>query len=190
MELPTLPSSEKMKAIAIAGLVGLGLVLSPSAAFAETSVVDDAIIELAPGVPQQSTEAIERIDAALEDLSGTQSQEEIDALAELSGTTVLWDPDTGEDLAAVRVVTAQPFAIGVVGPGCSGSSMCLTTSNGTPNGYTGSGVRTINLNSVVRAYAGDRIGSLTPSSGAIKVLKKGVTVSFSSARKVVTITRG
>ncbi|MFD5598579.1 hypothetical protein ACFWHR_00850 [Leucobacter sp. NPDC058333] len=176
--------------IVAAGVFSLALLGLPAVANATTEQ-NEGIIELGPGVTTSSPAGEAAIDAALSDLQGTQTQAEIDSLVDLGNATVLYDLESGVDLAAISIAPKPgPLgrAITVVGPGCSSTSMCLTNKN--PNGFAGSGTRSVNLSGVTKAFAGDRIGSITPSSGPVKVMAKGVTLKFASPGTVVFITRG
>lgn len=95
--------------------------------------------------PEERSTSIEQtIDDLLEELSGTQTDEEIDVLVEKGNTTVLIDSLTGELLSAVHLSTSgmSPQAISWLSPGCGASgrdvSACIV-SGGKNVGYVGTG---------------------------------------------------
>jgi len=92
-------------------------------------------------------------------LAGSQSEEEIDRIAN-SGHKVqlLLDPKAGKILAAIDTErTFTPSAFTRLGPGCSTTSLCML--NAYPNGYIGTGSLSGNWPSVYRYATGDRIGT-------------------------------
>jgi hypothetical protein len=92
-------------------------------------------------------------------LAGSQSQEEIDRIAN-SGHKVqlLVDPKAGKILAAIDTEsTFTPSALTRLGPGCTTTSLCML--NSVPNGYIGTGSLSGTWSSVYRYSTGDRIGT-------------------------------
>jgi hypothetical protein len=114
-------------------------------------------------------------------LDGQQSVQDIDRIVE-SGlpATVLVDADTGETVAAI----AKARALSLVGPGCSASSLCMSTGS-IPYGFTGTGARTGSWKSIRTVKAGDRRSAFN-WNGLQNTYAKGVTVNLT---KPVTVTK-
>ena len=98
----------------------------------------------------------------------------------------LVDPNDGSVLAAFRSSTR---ALTPVGPGCTTTSACMTSSTGVPYGLTGSGTKTGTWKNIVRVAAGDRRTSYSASNGAAYNYSAGVTISWSRPVTVVKVSR-
>ena len=114
----------------LATLAIVALSFAPTTAHA-TDGLAESISALPP--EEMSTSIEQTIDDLLEELSGTQSDEEIDALVTKGNTTVLVDSATGEQLSAVHHSTSglSPQAISWLSPGCGTSgrdvSACIVS---------------------------------------------------------------
>ncbi|TDP95879.1 hypothetical protein EDF62_0573 [Leucobacter luti] len=114
----------------LATLAIVALSFAPTTAHA-TDGLAESISALPP--EEMSTSIEQTIDDLLEELSGTQSDEEIDALVTKGNTTVLVDSATGEQLSAVHHSTSglSPRAISWLSPGCGTSgrdvSACIVS---------------------------------------------------------------
>lgn len=96
-------------AVALLGTTCLALPLTVTAAEANAPH-RIATVALGPGTPLHSQAADAQIRTALDSLVGTQTPEEIVTLAEVEGTTLLYDWESGVDLAAVQVIAASSNA--------------------------------------------------------------------------------
>lgn len=117
----------------------------------------------------------------LEELAETQSEAEVQELFD-SGVPAEFLVDTsGAEWELVAGIAKenviQPFALQVVGPGCSGTSMCLM--NAYPNGYTGTGTLNGSWKNVHYIAAGDRKGRFQSAGGSGTILQPGVAFNLS-----------
>lgn len=157
-------------AIAVAAVVAAGVALSPQAASAA-----------------DSASTYQQVDARLATLAQTQSQSEAERILDGGGNVqALVDPNDGSVLAAFRSSTR---ALTPVGPGCTTTSACMTSSTGVPYGLTGSGTKTGTWKNIVRVAAGDRRTSYSASNGAAYNYSAGVTISWSRPVTVVKVSR-
>lgn len=96
-------------AVALLGTTCLALPLGVTAAEANAPH-RVATVALSPDTTLHSQAADAQIRAALDSLVGTQTPEELATLASLEGTTILYDWESGVDLAAVQVIAASSNA--------------------------------------------------------------------------------
>lgn len=170
--------------VAAATLLLAGFVASATPAFAETSgsslaPVESAAVSDAPDYR-----------AELEAIAGTQTPQEIDAIAS-SGEAVqiLVDSATGEVLAALEPEQVMsPFALSPVGPGCTTTSLCMRTTSNVPYGYTGSGSLNGTWGSINKVTPGNVSGAFT-WNGLRNAFAANVTANLTSPVTVTKIER-
>lgn len=138
--------------------------------------------------PAASTESLYDITmrVALNDLAGTQTQDEILAIVNSPDPSeALYDPNTQTYLAARYVEpTMSPFAIGVRGPGCATGDACAT--NAVNNGYYGTGSKSINLSGVTKITSGNRVTTWWQSNHAL-MMQPNKTITFGAPYAHLTL---
>lgn len=166
------PKSVLFATIAAAALIFGGAASSP--AFASEGLIEE------PSDPTVQVASSPLLDE-LEELAETQTETEVQELFD-SGVPAEFLVDTSGDewqlLAGIaKGNTIQPFALSPVGPGCSGTSMCLKNNN--PNGYTGTGTLNGSWTNVHYIASGDRKGRFQASGGSGTILQPGVAMNLS-----------
>lgn len=140
-----------------------------------------------PAYAQEPGDPYAAVDARLATLEGTQSPAELDRIMTGGGAVqALVDNESGEVVAAFRATTRT---LTPIGPGCTTTSACMTTSTGLPYGLAGSGTRTGTWKKIVRVAAGDRRTSYSASNGAAYNYSAGVSIAWKNPVTVVKVSR-
>lgn len=147
---------------------------------------DSASLTAVSAAPQTTSAGLD-YRAQLEAIASTQSPEQIAAIASSGGhVEILVDSGTGRILAAVKPATAvTPFVLSPIGPGCTTTSLCMTTTTNIPYGCSGSGSLTGTWSSIIRVTPGNVSGSFD-WNGLRNSFAAGVVVNLTSP---VTVTR-
>lgn len=168
---------KKPKSVLFATIVAAALIVGGTAsspAFASEGLTEtpyDPTVEVTPSPLLDE----------LEELAEVQSEAEVQELFD-SGVPAEFLVDTSGDewvlvAGIAKVNTIQPFALTQLGPGCSGTSMCLQ--NSYPWGYVGTGTLNGSWTNVHYIAAGDRKGRFQASGGSGTILQPGVAFNLS-----------
>ncbi|MDD1385452.1 MULTISPECIES: hypothetical protein [Curtobacterium] len=138
-------------------LTSLGVALGLAVAIAVPTMASAATgLEATPTVSNAPNTA--QYDAQLQALAGTQTEAEIHQV-EWSGGQVylLVDGATGKVTAAYKPNSrVHTDALSFSSPGCTSTSLCMTTTSSVPYGYTGTGSLSGRWGPLKRFAAGDR----------------------------------
>ena len=136
---------------ALTAFAALAILLDSSASAALAA--PSTLVPTGPGATAPATSAT--VDA-LQELVGTQTEAEIQAIQKSgSPAELLFDSATGEYIAArFAADDVSPLAITPVGPGCTTTSVCMLVGGQISYGFTGTGTLNGTWNSVTRAAAG------------------------------------
>lgn len=130
--------------------------------------------------------------AKLENLSNEQTAQDIATIMASGGhIEVLVDSATGRELAALKAGPdgIAPFALSPVGPGCTTTSLCMSTANSIFYGFTGTGALGGSWSPIIRVTPGNTKGSFD-WNGLRNTYAAGVVVNLTSAVTVTRISRG
>jgi len=180
-------AGKKLRNLAVVAAAAAALTLAPATAHAEDAPVGLVESPVAPNPVFNDPAAEARLNA----LVGSQSAEQIESLADVPGTTVLIDPDSGEFLSAVNDPRAR--ALSWLSPGCGASGKDLSacvTSNGAGIGYIGKGKLSVNLKKTTAVAAGSYVTSATTSGGTISIIRPGVRGVYKTPVTITYLTRG
>ena len=142
---------------------------------------------MAAAQPHHETET-QQVVAVLEQVGAAQTDDDIAAVRQQEGATLLTDPDTGHVVAAVSGRSALGRTVNPIGPGCSTSSLCMRTSSNVPYGYSGTGTRTGTRKSIAENRAGDRRSRFEWVGGSMTLLA-GQTNFFGHPVRMSKISR-
>lgn len=128
------------------------------------------------------------------ELSKIQTPEQIDAVlgtgTENAPVEGLINPMTGEVIAAfVPEPTMSTRAITSVGPGCTTSSFCMTTTGNIPLGYTGTGILLQSWSNIKKFSTGDQTAAIR-TNDVFQKYAAWQAFTFMSATEITYLKRG
>lgn len=174
---------------ALAALLVAGASGTSTAAVANAGSSPVPLSETEPGSSAFSA-SDEATLAELQDLAGEQGQAEISTIVNSKKPADLLVDDNDQVIAAAYDTTESigVRAISIRFPGCGVYDACAKSTSGVPNGFYGTGSLRVNLRSIAKISAGDRLTTFW-TGGTGQFVNKYQDKYFTTARNFDKITR-